>query len=43
MIGDDNFVNFRLGIKDTGVGISEENLKNLFIDFSRLSENEEMN
>ena len=42
-IDNDNYVNFRMSVKDTGVGISKENLKNLFIDFSRLSENEEMN
>lgn len=39
----ENYVNFRMSVKDTGVGISKENLENLFIDFNRLSENEEMN
>jgi signal transduction histidine kinase len=32
-----------LSIKDTGVGISEEGMKKLFIDFNKLQENQKRN
>ena len=34
---------FIIKIKDSGEGISEEGLKHLFIDFSRLKEHDAMN
>lgn len=37
------FVKFRLEVHDTGVGIKKENLKKLFMDFSRLDEHSKMN
>ena len=30
-------------IKDTGVGISQEGIKNLFVDFNKLEENQQRN
>jgi len=30
-------------VNDTGVGISEEGLENLFIDFNKLQENQDRN
>ena len=30
-------------IKDTGIGISEENIKKLFIDFGKLEDKEQRN
>lgn len=41
--GTENYLNFRLRVQDTGVGISAQNLQHLFIDFNRLAENEGMN
>jgi signal transduction histidine kinase len=38
-----NYISLRLSIIDTGIGMSEEGLKNLFIDFGRLAENEGRN
>jgi signal transduction histidine kinase len=32
-----------MSVVDTGIGMSEEGLKNLFIDFGRLAENEGRN
>lgn len=37
------YVKFQISIIDTGVGIEEENLDKLFIDFSRLGEHQQMN
>jgi len=36
-------VKFALEVEDSGVGISEKNKKNLFIDFGKLEEHEKMN
>ena len=32
------YVKFQINVEDTGVGIAQENLDKLFIDFGRLSE-----
>ena len=37
------YVKFSLEIEDAGVGISPQNLKNLFIDFGKLQEHENLN
>ena len=37
---DSMYINFTIKIKDTGQGISEEGLKNLFINFSSLKEHQ---
>ena len=37
------FVSFKISVIDSGVGISEEGLKKLFIDFSKLEENSNRN
>lgn len=37
------YANFEIRIKDTGCGISEDGLKNLFIEFGKLQENSNMN
>lgn len=37
------FINLELSVIDTGVGISSEGLEKLFLDFSKLEENEDMN
>ena len=34
---------FQIEIKDEGVGISEENLSKLFVDFLKLEQHEELN
>lgn len=41
--GDKRFVQLQLSIIDTGIGISEEGLKKLFMDFSKLDENSKRN
>jgi hypothetical protein len=38
-----NYINFELTIQDTGVGMSEEGCKKLFIDFGKLDENSSRN
>ena len=40
---DMHFINLEISVTDTGVGISEEGLSNLFIDFHRLEENLDRN
>lgn len=37
------YIKFSLEVEDTGVGISDHNLKNLFIDFGKLQEHEKLN
>ena len=37
------YIKFKMIIKDTGVGISQEGLKNLFVDFNKLEENQQRN
>jgi signal transduction histidine kinase len=37
------YVNYQIIICDTGVGISPEGMKNLFLDFGKLDENSERN
>lgn len=37
------YVKFLISIKDTGVGIEEENFDKIFIDFSRLAEHQQIN
>ena len=41
--GQEKFINIKISIIDTGVGISEEGLKKLFIDFGKLDENSTRN
>ena len=36
-------MNFEINVRDTGVGISPEGIDKLFIDFGKLTENEQMN
>ena len=38
-----NYIKFKMQVIDTGVGISEEGLKNMFIDFGSLGEHASMN
>ena len=40
---EDLFVKFYLMIEDSGVGISEHNIKNLFLNFGKLEEHDSMN
>lgn len=42
-IGQEKWVNFQISIIDTGIGISEQGLKNLFIDFGKLDESSSRN
>ena len=37
------YINLEIRIQDTGVGISEEGIKNLFLNFSKLKENSDRN
>ena len=37
------YINLEMRIQDTGVGISEEGLQNLFLNFSKLKENQDRN
>ena len=37
------YVKFLINIEDTGVGIAQENLDKLFIDFGRLGEHQQIN
>ena len=39
----EKFLNFKLNIIDTGAGMSEEGVKQLFVNFGKLQENAEMN
>ena len=39
----ESYISLRLIVKDTGVGMTEQGVKSLFIDFGRLAENENMN
>ena len=41
--GQTRFINFSISVIDNGVGMSEEGLKKLFINFSKLHENSSMN
>lgn len=40
---ENHYINLQVSIIDNGIGISEEGLKSLFIDFSRLEENSSRN
>ena len=39
----EKFIAIEINIIDTGLGISEEGLKHLFMNFGKLSENQEQN
>ena len=39
----ESYISLRLSVEDTGIGMSEEGVKGLFIDFGRLAENENRN
>lgn len=39
----ESFAKIQIKIIDTGVGIKKENLKKLFMDFSKLDEHSKMN
>ena len=39
----ESYISLELNVVDTGIGMSEEGVKSLFIDFSRLAENENRN
>ena len=41
--GQQRYLKMKLSIIDTGIGISEEGQRNLFIDFSKLTENSKRN
>ena len=41
--GQERYLKLKLSVIDTGVGISDEGLKKLFIDFSKLDENSKRN
>ena len=38
-----NYIDFEIRIKDSGVGISKENISKLFMNFSKLDEHADMN
>lgn len=40
---EERFIKFRIDIIDTGVGIEDDNLDKLFLDFSKLDEHENIN
>lgn len=40
---DERYINLEMSVIDSGIGISEEGLKNLFIDFNKLDENAHLN
>ena len=42
-VGEKRYVSFNIICRDTGVGISDEGIKKLFIDFGKLDENSKMN
>jgi len=39
----ESYISLELNVTDTGIGMSEEGVKSLFIDFGRLAENESRN
>ena len=39
----ESYISLELNVADTGIGMSEEGVKSLFIDFGRLAENENRN
>ena len=39
----ENYIKFSLEVEDSGIGISPENIKKLFIDFGKLKEHEKIN
>ena len=39
----ESYIKFAIEIEDSGVGISEENKKNIFIDFNKLKEHSKIN
>lgn len=41
--GKELYVKFAIEIEDSGVGIAEENLKNIFVDFMKLEEHSKIN
>ena len=41
--GDQMYLNLQLSVTDTGVGISDEGIRKLFINFNKLKENSERN
>ena len=41
--GEEHYVSIQLSVIDTGVGMSEEGCKKLFIDFAKLDENSSRN
>jgi signal transduction histidine kinase len=42
-MSDESYISLRLSVVDTGIGMTEEGVKMLFIDFGRLAENESRN
>jgi signal transduction histidine kinase len=42
-LGDERFVNLQISVKDTGLGISEQGIDKLFVDFGKLDENSSKN
>jgi len=43
MRGTEKYINFEIRIKDSGCGISKENLSKLFLNFSRLEDHQKCN
>ena len=41
--GFNSYIKFAIEIEDSGVGISKENLKNIFVDFMKLNEHKKIN
>ena len=39
----ENYINFEIKIKDSGCGISKENISKLFMNFGKLDEHKEQN
>jgi signal transduction histidine kinase len=37
------YIELRITVSDNGVGISEEGIQNLFVDFGKLEENKDRN
>jgi signal transduction histidine kinase len=42
-VGQESYVNIKISVIDTGIGITKEGISKLFIDFGKLQENQARN